>query len=256
MSFTLLNTRPQHQAQALSDLVVSAGGQAIACPTMTIVARTLPAGHSEANSFDKFVFASVNAVRGFVEQSADFPQGQSDLNCFAIGKATFLAAKQAGLPVYEMLNEQFDSESLLAHPALQNLKNQRVLLLKGDKGRGLLTSTFEERGAFVEEWELYHCQPSTLCVDEWQSFKQAANPLVLASSVVSLENLIKAVQNQQACLNSSSDLSWLKQQRLVAYSQRIKEWAEQQDWQGEVAVVATQSDQGTLDCIIESHWDK
>lgn len=252
-AFTLLNTRPQHQAQALSDLVTSMGGSAIACPTMSIVSQALPAGHSEVSSFDKFVFASVNAVNAFVDQGFHLSNNHTDLNCFAIGKATLLAAKRAGLLVNAMLNEQFDSESLLAHPDLQHLKSQRILLLKGDKGRGLLTSTFEARGAFVEEWELYHCQPSQLCLEGWQRFRQAPNPLILASSAVSLENLIKAVENEHAC---TSDVSWLFQQRLVSYSQRIKEWAQQQGWQGEIVVVATQSDQGTLDCIIDSHWDK
>lgn len=252
-AFTLLNTRPQHQAQALSDLVASVGGSTIACPTMSIVPQALPAQHSEVSAFDKLVFASVNAVNAFVDQGFHLPHNQTDLNCFAIGKATLLAAQQAGLLVNPMLNEQFDSESLLAHPDLQQLKSQRVLLLKGDKGRGLLTSTFEARGASVEEWELYRCQPSPLCLEAWQKFKQAPNPIILASSAVSLENLIKAIENEQAC---TDDVNWLFQQRLVSYSQRIKEWAQKQGWQGEIVVVATQSDQGTLDCIIDSHWDK
>lgn len=251
--FTLLNTRPQHQAKALADLVLAAGGAVVACPTMSIVSHALPVGHSEVASFDKFVFASVNAVNEFVEQGFHLSNNDVVLNCFAIGKATLLAARRAGLFVNEMLNEQFDSESLLAHPDLQHLKNQRILLLKGDKGRGLLTSTFEARGAFVEEWELYRCQPSQLCLEGWQAFKQASNPVVLASSAVSLENLMDAIENQHPCFD---DLNWLFQQRLVAYSQRIKEWALQKGWQGEVAVVMTQSDQGTLDCIIDSHWDK
>ena len=275
-TFTLLNTRPEPQAHGLSELVKVSGGMSINCPTLAIVYRDLPKGHAPLCSFDKVVFISVNAVNGFVKQG--FSWSQTEQACptyFVIGRATLKAAEKAGLLINEVAGDQFDSEHLLQHPDLQDLSRQSVLIVKGENGRELLAETFEQRGATVETWSLYSRQPQPFCSEAWLRFRQMPNRWVLASSVASLQSLMEALEvsknallsrestkkmnfeSEQACsdsqvLASQLEFNELLQQPLVVFSQRIKDWANQQGWQGPISVVNTQSDEGVLDCIMKS----
>lgn len=275
-TFTLLNTRPEPQAHGLSQLVKASDGVSINCPTLAIVYRDLPEGHASLTSFDKVVFISVNAVNGLINQGLSLSQTeQACQTYFVIGRATLKAAEKVGLSINEMAGEQFDSERLLQHPELQDLSHQSVLIVKGDNGRELLAETFEQRGANVETWSLYSRQPMPLCSQAWLRFREMQNRWVLASSVASLQSLMQAFKvaknallseelskkvefkSQQACsesqvLASQLEFNALLQQPLVVFSQRIKDWADQQGWLGPISVVTTQSDQGVIDCIMKS----
>ena len=258
-TFTLLNTRPKHQAQGLSALVEKRGGKSIICPTMAIQNQDLPVQRSHLNSFDHIVLVSVNAVNAFFEHG--FSSSQSNQACsnwYAIGKATFDAAKKAGLPVKPNLGHAYTSERLLEDPSLQALKDKKVLIIRGNQGRDLMAQTFKERGAQVEQWPLYHRVPMPLCTSAWQTFKKARNPIVLGTSVTALEFLIEALKSAPQWTEEKrlSELAILLAKPLVVFSERIKMSAQQLGWLGTIAVVATQSDRAIIDCIIESHWDK
>jgi len=261
--FTLLNTRPSHQAAGLNSAVEKVGGTALACPTMQIQQLSLSGDHASLASFDKVVFISANAVKAFLE--LNLPK-QTLPTLFAIGKATVQAGLKAGLQLNTALGEQFDSEALLQHPDLQQLENQRILIVKGESGRTLLAETLQARGAHIEQWSLYRRQPLPLCREAWQDFTQASNPIVLATSITGLEYLFRALeqpdrvglkhqiqpniqQNQTEQAWSDAQKHWLLSQSLVVFSQRIKQWAREHGWQGKIVVVATQSDQGIVNSI-------
>ncbi|MEA3405523.1 MAG: uroporphyrinogen-III synthase [Pseudomonadota bacterium] len=260
--FTLLNTRPSHQASGLNAAVEKVGAIALTCPTMQIEQMTLPKQISSLATFDKVIFISANAVKAFVK--LDLPMDRLP-TLFAIGKATIKAGQDAGLNMISASGQQFDSEALLQHSELQQLTDQKILIVKGEKGRTLLAETLQTRGALVEQWPLYCRQAVPLCAEQWPIFKQAVNPVVLATSITGLHYLLEAfeqqnseqinnpnVQNKTEQAWSETQLSWLLNQSLVVFSQRIKEWAIQQNWHGKIAVVATQSDQGIVDCIMDS----
>ncbi|MGM0542087.1 MAG: uroporphyrinogen-III synthase, partial [Pseudomonadota bacterium] len=69
--FTLLNTRPQHQAEVLSELVKHAGGKALNCPTLAIQWGSQKALRAcltkELEQYDKVILTSVNAVEGILK---------------------------------------------------------------------------------------------------------------------------------------------------------------------------------------------
>lgn len=252
--FTLLNTRPEHQAVALTDLVKQAGGEALACPTIAIESVPIAEDDCDLAEFDKVLFISANAVKEFVSRlgfealSAFSPQ----VTFYAIGQATLKAGALYGLPMQTAEGGFYDSESLLERDDLQQLQGQRILIVKGENGRDLLESRFLQRGAQVQSWILYRRVPCPLCLLVWSQFMKSPHPVVLATSLTSLAYLLEALQRVQkeSSENEQAWLDWLLRQPLVVFSERIRQWAKSQGWRGKIAVVKTHSDAGIVDCII------
>ncbi len=113
--------------------------------------RRLLARLGKLEQFDWIVFLSANAVRFGVQLLEE----KRDLRLAAVGPATARALNQAGYRVAIVPTEGFDSEGLLADPRMQNLAGRRVLLIKGRGGRELLSTGLAQRGAIVEQAEVY-----------------------------------------------------------------------------------------------------
>lgn len=240
---TLLNTRPKHQSEALSDAVRQAGGQVVGFPVLSIVSVDTAAVDLQA--FSIFVFTSVNAVSHFFERHAvaDFPNAAK---VFAIGQATHQALQAECAQITEICiqspDAQFDSESLLTAPDLQALAGQKVLLIKGEGGRTLIAQTLSKRGAEVQDYVLYSRKPARFCVVNWFQFKLSRTPInvVLATSVESLQSLLNGVEK-----NAKKDQAWLLLRPLVVFSERIAQFATAQGWQGEI-LLASPSNESLL----------
>ncbi len=151
----ILVTRPAAQARALCDLIERAGGRAIPFPVMEIepVADPGPARALLAETWDLMVFVSRNAVEQALSLDAGALARASMVA--AVGRATASALAHSGRPPDLVPRERFDSEGLLALPALAELSGRRVLILRGEGGRALLGETLAERGAEVRYAEVY-----------------------------------------------------------------------------------------------------
>ncbi|WP_178861824.1 uroporphyrinogen-III synthase [Thiomicrorhabdus cannonii] len=258
-AFTLLNTRPAHQAAGLQALAQAAGGAALPCPTLKVAFQGVAAEKlAQLAEFDTLIFISANAVQGLqtaLQRAERVWQPGARQTCFAIGRATLKAAETLRWKLHSADAHRFDSEALLAHPDLQRLQGKKVLLIKGQNGRELIAETLQQRGAEVEAWEVYQRVPCELCAETWQNFRQSRHPLVLASSVAGLQALLSALSMAEngAKQTQQAGSAWLLQQPLVTFSARIADWAEAQGWQGDIQVVDTQSDAGIIACI-QQHW--
>ena len=157
----VLVTRPRAQSTALCRLLEEHGATAVALPSITIEPVAPPAGLAQrigsADAFDLVVFSSANAVQHGIALLGP----QRDLTIAAIGPATQRALERAGYPVAITPQGGFDSEHLLAAPALQDLAGRRVLLVKGVGGRDLLARELAARGARVDVVEVYRRSPAT-----------------------------------------------------------------------------------------------
>jgi uroporphyrinogen-III synthase len=252
--FTLLNTRPAEQAQALTRLVESAGGEALACPTIEIDFLPLDAV-AQARlrdllaACDKAVFVSANAVEGLIRQKPCWPERLPQW--YAIGQATLAFGALHDLPMHTVEGVRFDSEALLERADLQQLDGQCVLLVKGEGGRDKLEQTLRARGAQVRSLVLYRRVAKPLCEQAWRQFRQSRQPIVLASSLTGLEYLLAALEEAKphSMKNDQAWSEWLQQQPLVAFSERIASWALGRGWQGPIEVVDTHSDPGIMACI-------
>ena len=246
MSFTLLNTRPTHQAQALSDLVVQHGGQVIECPTMAI--HTLPDGVQSdglPEKLDKVIFTSANAVHGLMQQrhrQKIWPL-ITEATLFAIGKATRRAGIEVGLKIQTLSDKYFDSEHLLAHPTMQQVAGERIALIKGQGGRTLIADTLSARGAQVIAWEVYHRDHVEFCTTAWQTFLKAKQPLLLITSLQSWQCLLAG------CLQGGTQGDWDAISAAIVMSERIAQAMRADGWQRPIVVVATQGNDGIIQAI-------
>ncbi len=142
--------------------------------------RGLLARVGNLDQFDWIVVVSANAVRFGVQLLEE----KRDLHLAAVGPATARALNQAGYRVDIGPTEGFDSEGLLADPRMQNLAGRRVLLIKGRGGRELLSTGLAQRGAIVEQAEVYERVAATPSGAELSALEQlcAANHIQVITS--------------------------------------------------------------------------
>jgi uroporphyrinogen-III synthase len=184
---TVLVTRPDDQAQSLCTRIAALGGEAILFPAMAIEQIEV-AVHFGA--CDWIIFTSVNAVKyGLAHVSRN-----DAIRIAAIGKSTAAALAENNVTIHAVPDKDATSESLLTHPALQNVAKQRVVIVKGEGGRELLRETLSERGAEIRTLDVYRRirpQPDSSLLREVESrWREAGIGIVTLTSVEMLENLL------------------------------------------------------------------
>ncbi|MGD0489976.1 MAG: uroporphyrinogen-III synthase [Steroidobacteraceae bacterium] len=167
----VLITRPAHQAAPLSRLFEAAGATTARLPAIDIRpladTRTLAARLGAIENFGLIIFASANAVR----YGAALLDQRRDLPLAAIGPATARALNQAGYRVSVQPLDGFDSESLLRHAELSSIAGRRVLLVKGEGGRGLLEQELTRRGAVLTLAEVYRRECAAPAAEELRALE-------------------------------------------------------------------------------------
>lgn len=167
----VLNTRPAHQAAALSAALVAAGARVSELPLIAITPLPLPAEDErrllDLDRYDGVFFVSANAARLGLEAIAGYwPQWPFRLPAYAVGERTAAVLRDAGLDV--VVPARADSEGLLALPVLQEVAGRRFLLLRGDGGRELLPETLRARGARVDPIALYRREQPAAAPAQWR----------------------------------------------------------------------------------------
>lgn len=184
----VLVTRPRHQAGDLTDEIEARGGTVIAFPVIEIVARDeadVLADVAQLKDPAITIFISRNAV----DHGLPYANGQ----LAAIGPTTAEAIHKAGARVDICPSSGFDTEHLLAEPALNDIAGKTIRIIRGDGGRELLASSLEARGAHVDYVAAYRRKMPAYSSKELDSLEQRwrAGELsaVVVMSVQSLEFL-------------------------------------------------------------------
>lgn len=232
-------TRPSAQAAQLTQAIRDAGGEVISFPLLDIVALDDITACVEAitplSRFDWVIFISSNAVQhGMpVLQKQGIPER---LKFAAIGPATAQALHDFSIASVLTPQDRYDSESLLALPAMQTMQGQSVLIVRGVGGRELLATRLQQRGAQVTFCECYRrINPQATAAPLQQAWVQGRLHGLIVTSSEALRHLLS--------LTSASD--WLKQLPLFVNHARI---AEQATAAGLQAVVAeTPGDEGMFE---------
>lgn len=266
-NFTLLNTRPAHQADALSQQITQMHGCVLACPTLDIqwcFATDKSAREPGLiDAYDKVIFTSANAVRGIFHcplkqslidplsrrEAIDLDHYSPQTQCYAIGLATQQAGLEYELPLEVLSKSAFDSEALLAHPVMKSIQGESIVIVKGCGGRDLLTKTLRSRGAKVESVDVYQRVPAPFCRPQWQAFIQSPHPILLITSVESFESLFSCLVVYDEKYANLSDQAWSFLKETIVFSQRIKHYMLAKGWQSPIEVVSQQSNQGIIQTI-------
>ena len=204
---TVLVTRPLKQARQFIERLEQSGGNGLLFPVIEIrplVDATQQQALDSLDQYDMILFISANAVQHFLPILDSLSLDKHDLKpeIAAIGKASALALKAAGISVSIVPEQGYDSEALLAHSAFQaaKIEQRRLLLVKGQGGRELITQTLQQRGAQVDEMPLYQrIKPLQDMGVNRQQLSQNWHTLgvscITVTSIESLQNLYDMLDN-------------------------------------------------------------
>lgn len=152
-------TRPAGQNEHLAELIRAAGGEPIVFPVIEILdledPRALVAAADRLDGYQLAVFISPNAVHKAMSVIRARREWPPSLRAATIGRASEGALARHGVTDVIAPSGRFDSEALLALPALADVNGWRVVVFRGDGGRELLGDTLRERGASVDYVECY-----------------------------------------------------------------------------------------------------
>ncbi len=216
---TLVITRPPDSAAVMVRQIRARGGRPVRLPGLSLRAAadtaTLREALRTALTDEFIVFVSPSAVRF---ASAVLPL-ITRATVVAIGPGTSRALARHGLTAIAPLQHQ-DSEALLALPCFQSPHGRRVALVGATTGRGLLSHTLAERGAFLREVHVYrHVPPRLDARHERVVQSLPADTCILLSSAAALQNLERALSGtlwQKLCdalaVTSSARLATLAAQ--------------------------------------------
>ncbi len=159
-SRTVLIVRPQRSDDPLIAELATIGCRVFEYPVMSIFPFAADNPEVQARmrclgDYHKVMFVSRRAAQlalSWVDQyGSQWPQ---NVECFAVGENSAEPLRARGIEVLVPARGA-GSEALLTLPQLQQVRGQRVLILRGEGGRDLLADTLMVRGAQVEYCDLY-----------------------------------------------------------------------------------------------------
>jgi uroporphyrinogen-III synthase len=248
---SVLVTRPEHQADALCELIEADGGKAIRFPVLEIVEpeslSTVQQQIDRLHEFDIVIFISPNAVQRAVNLVRSQRQFPESLQLAAVGRASAKALKKMGLEADIFPTTRFNSEALLEMPQLQAMAGKRILIFRGEGGREVLAETLKQRGAEVEYAEVYRrIKPSGDVSLLMRAWARGDIDIVTVTSNEGLSNLYDML--------GQLGRRWLLATPLVVISERGRELAEQLGFK-QLLMAERASDQAILSAIKQWRTD-
>lgn len=251
----IMVTRPAHQANQLIALLEQAGAKIHCQPLIEIIAINEPVAAIECiktlPQTDIALFISQNAVThgmNLIAQHGGLPSTVK-LATVGLGSATLLE-ERANRAVDIMPLDNYNSEGLLAHPALQNVTNQRIVIFRGLGGRNLLAETLRERGAKVDYAEVYqrHCPEIDLQQLEtlWQTHPI---DIICITSGEGIENLVTNISKKTAPKQLRADIL---DTQLVIVNQRLEPLVQKYGFTRIPIITDNVSDTAIVDAIIKN----
>lgn len=159
----LLITRPVMPASRTAQRVAALGATPLIFPTTIIEppADVAPLNAVLARLGDYYaaIFVSPSAAEMTLAPLGAAPRKlPAALHVFAPGPGTAEELTTRGVAQVDMPTTSFDSEGLLALPALQAnaIKGKRIVIFRGNDGRELMREELVKRGASVDAITAYH----------------------------------------------------------------------------------------------------
>lgn len=241
---TIVVTRPARQADQLIRRLGAAGARVIHYPVIAI--EPLPsAGENTSGGltgFDIVIFISRNAVLHGLPQLTRNGILLSGLRVAAVGRGTAEQLQQQGVTVDICPASGNSSEHLLAEPALRDVQDSRILIVRGVGGRELLATELRRRGAHIHYLECYRrelpAHDSTVLSKAWRA---GGIDAVIVTSAESLQNLYRMV--------ASDDLPRLNRTPLFVVSLTMAELSAKLGYQQQPVVMTSARDDDVLQAL-------
>jgi uroporphyrinogen-III synthase len=219
---TVVVTRPLAQAQNILELLEVRLATTVHFPVISISASSNLDAQDAANkhfrdlaSFQVIIFISANAVHYAMSAAHALDIKFDNATLAAVGPATKAALEHYNYQVSIVPTSGFTSEALLNDPALQNIAQQNILIVRGEGGREHLRQTLESRDAKVDYAEVYQRQrPTTRNPIELNQLN-SCNTAILLYSAESAQNLWS--------LCTPNEQQWLTTVTFIVGSTRIYE---------------------------------
>ncbi len=223
-----IGLRPQGQHRRLRDAVARAGGHLLALAPLRIVALDdvdARSGLRDALAAPRCIFTSPNAAT-----CAARLQSLSTPAAIAVGAGTAAALRRHGI-AHVVSPKRMDSEGLLDLAELRDVSGQRIGLVSGEGGRGLIERVLTERGARVVRANVYRRDAAELSPTLLRRFD--ALPAAAVLFVTSAEALDAALEQ----LGDERRAKLLAMPAIVA-SERLRTVCERTGF-GRIAIAAS-----------------
>jgi uroporphyrinogen III methyltransferase/synthase len=189
-------TRTRKQASVLSNKLRALGAHVIELPTIRIEQPTNLREFAElvrdAHIYDWIVFTSVNGVEAFFDiffKLYDDAREIGSARIAAIGSATAQRVKDFHLHV-DLQPEEFVAEGVVRKfKKLGSIENMRLLVVRAEKARDVLSKELSAAGAIVDEAFAYRTVPETRDTSGVQrQLEQDGADLITFTSSSTVEN--------------------------------------------------------------------
>lgn len=182
-------TRPARQAAGLVSQLAALGAAPIVFPAIAILPPSDPAplarAHAALATYDAAIFVSANAAE--YGAPGAWP---ARVAAFATGPGTAAALAAVGVPGVAIPQSTYDSEGLLALPALADVRGSRVVVFRGEGGRDFLGDTLRARGAQVDYVACYRrARPASGADGLAEALRQDRAQALTITSGEGLDNL-------------------------------------------------------------------
>lgn len=166
--------------------------------------------------WDGALMVSVNAAQYFAQQAHAWAPGYALPRCrwYAVGPVSAAAIANVVQQPVTCPWREHNSDALLKLPELQQVKDQRWLIVRGHGGRELFADTMRARGAQIEYLEVYQRITKTFPADQLQHWQQRVDT-ILVSSAEQLGAFLAQVPSEA--------LPWLTSCQWVVASERLKQ---------------------------------
>ena len=243
-------TRPRHQCEGLIAGLEARGAKARCLPVIEIEPVADPAPAMEAlaaiSRFDIAVYTSTNAVRGALSLQPSLARAADSPAVAAVGPATAQALEAAGISVAIIPMENFSSEGLLRHPRLEAsaVRGKRVLIVKGEGGRGLLAERLSAAGAAVESVNVYRRSRPEGRISRLLGGSPGEFDLLVLTSGTAVAHLLE--------LASAKEKDQILGMTLVVSSERIARIARERGARRAPIVAAGPGDDALVEAVVSS----
>ena len=243
----VLVTRPAHQAERLCELIEEQGGSAYRFPVLEILdpldPRPLQLIAGRLDDYDWAIFISANAVERALDSILAVRDWPETTRIAVIGRSSAQALGRHGRRPDLVPEHRFDSEALLALPAMQRVKGLDFVIFRGDGGREHLAETLRQRGARVDYIEAYRrARPSVDTGPLLELWRAGAIDIVVVNSAESLRNLADLIDE------SGADL--LRKTPLLVVSERMLSLVQELGFEQAPVVAENATDAAVLKALV------